>query len=219
MRTALGFLLGLFVYLWTRTLRIRVAGGAEVPAGARCVFGFWHGQQMLLVALARARRLVTLVSWSSDGQLQAGVMRALGVSTVRGSASRGGAAGLRGVVRAIRAGSQAAFAADGPRGPLHRAKPGAARAARLAKVPLVALGAAARPSIALGKAWDRFELPLPFARVVVVVSEPIADVSAAGASERLTWAIGDSERRARELLADGRRWTSREIDDMVDATR
>jgi hypothetical protein len=44
--------------------------------------------------------------------------------------------------------------------------------ARATGLPLVAIGAAARPVRRLGS-WDRMQIPVPFARVALVMSAPV----------------------------------------------
>jgi lysophospholipid acyltransferase (LPLAT)-like uncharacterized protein len=182
---ALGFLLGVLVWIWVRTLRVRVVdrtGGDPRP----WILVFWHGTQVPLVAWRRRRRTAVLVSLSRDGELQAGVMRVNGMQVVRGSSSRGGARALLAMVQALReAPLDAAFAVDGPRGPIGTVQPGALACARHAGGVLMPIGSAASPAKVLRRAWDRMALPLPFARAVVVVGPALpatasdAEVSAA----------------------------------------
>jgi hypothetical protein len=100
-------------------------------------------------------------------------MAALGIQVARGSSSRAGATGLRALLRRLRAGADGAFAADGPRGPLGRAKPGAALAAKRAGACLIPLASAAAQKLVLRRAWDHFEIPLPFTSVVIVAGSPV----------------------------------------------
>lgn len=94
---------------------------------------------------------------------------------VRGSSSKGGARGLVAMVHAIRdLRLDAAFAVDGPRGPLHEVHPGALACARHAHGLIVPIGSAARPTRILGRAWDRMSLPWPFARAVVVIGPALS---------------------------------------------
>lgn len=202
LRSALGLLLGVLVRLWVKTLRIRVVGADSGAPEASRIFAFWHGQQMLLVGAPRTRRTAILVSWSRDGDLQSGVMRALGLLPVRGSASRGAAEGLRRVVALVHGGRDAAFAVDGSRGPLHQAKLGAARAASLGKGLLIPLGAAAARATVLRNTWDRFEIPRPFSRVVVVLGAPLPE---SVSSEELGAAIQIACTRAAQIL-EGRQF-------------
>jgi hypothetical protein len=179
LRRAFEIFVGLTAAAWIATLRLRlIESPALAQAGGRPrAFAFWHGQQFALLRWARGRRLAALVSRSRDGSLVAAALERLGVRAVRGSSSRGGAFGLRALVRSLRQGEGAAFALDGPKGPrgLVRAdggRAGVAVAAELGRGVVVPLASAARSKLVL-RSWDRFELPLPFSRVVVVLGAPI----------------------------------------------
>lgn len=199
-RTVLGALLGALVDAWVRTLRVEleIHPGSMAVAERRCVLAFFHGQQMALLGARRFGKTAVLVSQSMDGEIQTGVMSRLGLSVVRGSSSRGGAAGLRAIVRRLTSGEDAAFAVDGPRGPLGIPKAGALVAARAARAALIPVASASRAAWVLARTWDRFEIPLPFSRVAVVVGAPVpvpgADPEVLGA------AIHAARRRALALL-------------------
>jgi lysophospholipid acyltransferase (LPLAT)-like uncharacterized protein len=199
MRRLLGFLLGWLLRAWAASWQVRLELAPGADAAPR-VLAFWHGMQMPLIAARSRRKAVAMVSWSRDGELSSGVMKSLGLLVVRGSTSKGGASALRAVVGALRAGVDAVFAVDGPRGPLRRAKPGAALAARLGDAVMVPVGSASSRAIVLERAWDRFLIPWPFARVVVVAGAPIDAVRARREPELVEQAIVAAERRARELL-------------------
>lgn len=173
-----GFLLGILVFLWIRTLRVRVIDRTRGAAGP-WVLSFFHGTQVPLLAWKRRRRTAVLVSHSRDGALQAGVMRLNGMHVIRGSSSQGGARGLIAIVRALREGPlDAAFAVDGPRGPYGTVQPGALACARHVGGVIVPMGSASAPVKVLRRAWDRMALPLPFARAVVVIGPELpADCS------------------------------------------
>ncbi|GAC1352461.1 MAG: lysophospholipid acyltransferase family protein [Polyangiales bacterium] len=175
-----GWLLGWLVYLWVRSLRLSVIDESGARESALpWVLVFFHGTQVPLLAWRRRRRTAVLVSWSRDGSLQSRVMERASMHVIRGSSSRGGARGLCAMVRALRSGGlDAAFAVDGPRGPYGAVHPGAAACARKVGGLLVPIGSASHPSHILRGAWDRMALPLPFARAVVVIGEPLAAVAA-----------------------------------------
>ncbi|HMR08074.1 MAG TPA: lysophospholipid acyltransferase family protein [Polyangiaceae bacterium] len=197
LRFALGLVVGLVVRLWALTWRVRVVGSLGDAPRAR-VFAFWHGRQMVLLAAPRTRPAVALVSLSKDGQLQHGVQRMLGVRSVRGSSSRGGATALRALVRALkRQGADVLMAVDGPRGPARQAKAGAVRAALRSGALLVPVGSWARRAVVLRGSWDQFVVPLPFTHVVIAIG-PAMDVGATEVDRRrLDRAISAQDRRAR----------------------
>ncbi|HEY6727505.1 MAG TPA: lysophospholipid acyltransferase family protein [Polyangiaceae bacterium] len=191
----LGSWLGVLVHIWARTWRVH---WIDAPPRERAVYAFWHGQQMALVAARRRTPLTTLVSLSRDGELQASVMRRLGLRVVRGSSTSGGARGLRGMVRAVRAGSDAAFAVDGPRGPAYRAKPGALVVGELGRARVVPLASAARHAWVLQGTWDRFEVPLPFTTVTIAVGAPRSFAPTSEGALELACAIQRERARAVE---------------------
>jgi lysophospholipid acyltransferase (LPLAT)-like uncharacterized protein len=131
---------------------------------APVIFVFWHGNLLPLVHYHRNEGIVVLVSEHSDGEHIARVLARRGFGTVRGSSTRGGARGLRALVRAARAGKDLALTPDGPRGPRGEFKPGALQAARMTGHPVIPLAVSASPSWALGS-WDGFVVPKPFATV------------------------------------------------------
>lgn len=135
------------------------------PVEGPCIAAFWHGEQLPMVALHRARGLVGMASRSKDGELLAAVLVALGYAVVRGSTSRGGVEALRAARSAIREGGSPAIAVDGPRGPAGVVHGGAEALARAESVPVVC-GVVAARGYRFGS-WDRLLVPWPFARVRV----------------------------------------------------
>jgi lysophospholipid acyltransferase (LPLAT)-like uncharacterized protein len=195
----LGLLLGLFVRLYLRTLRLSLHLDPALPLDdpRPWVLCFWHGDQFALLRWKRRRPTVALVSHSRDGQMQARALTIQGLLVERGSSSRGGSRGLRAIVRHLRAGHDAAFAVDGPRGPRFSVAPGALTAADVAGGRLVPMGSAAPHGVTLQKAWDRFRIPLPFSRVAVALGAPLEPAGPAD----LEPAIHRASAEARAMLA------------------
>ncbi|HEV8585052.1 MAG TPA: lysophospholipid acyltransferase family protein [Methylomirabilota bacterium] len=165
------------------TLRVRAAGVEPLRplwrARRPLIYAVWHGRILIVPWLnawlrrregARAVRVLT--SRSRDGQLMADFARRFGLEVVRGSSSRGGAAALRELARAVRAGEDVAVVPDGPRGPARRLQGGIVALAATTGAPIVPVGVAARPARRLGS-WDRFMVPAPFARCAVVFGEAL----------------------------------------------
>jgi len=172
-RAALGALLGLVARLWLSSLRVSFFQHPEASDPRPWVLVFFHGQQFALLRWPRRRPTAVLVSLSRDGDIRASALPRLGLVVRRGSSSRGGARGLAALVRLLRSGLDAAFAVDGPRGPRGVVHPGALAAARHARGAVVPLGYASSRSLVLKRTWDRYELPLPLARVAVEIGPPV----------------------------------------------
>jgi lysophospholipid acyltransferase (LPLAT)-like uncharacterized protein len=206
-RALLGLLLGLIARVWLRTLRVELQVHPELEAvtDRPWVLAFFHGKQWPLLAWRRRRPTLVMVSFSSDGELQSRALSFLGFSVVRGSSSRGGARGLAALVRGLRGGtSDAAFAVDGPRGPYGVPKPGVFLAARRAKAVIVPMGSAIVGAKTFARAWDRFALAWPFARVSVVLGAPLElreEPEEPEDAERLQAAIAAANDAAEGMLA------------------
>lgn len=194
-RRLLAWVIALAVRGWIATLRVRRAGP---PIRGPAVLAFWHGEQLPLLPARPSGILVAPISLSADGRLQARVMARLGIGEAPGSSSRGGLGAARRLIRAVRGGAVALMAVDGPRGPCQVVKPGAAFVARATGAPLHPVGVAVRRGHRLRRSWDRFLLPLPFTRVVIVFGPPVE--LATDAEVAIAEGIASATRAATEAL-------------------
>jgi lysophospholipid acyltransferase (LPLAT)-like uncharacterized protein len=160
-----------------RTLRYEVVlePGAEAPTPPGLgVWCFWHrslipcacyfqGQSPIRAGVVQP---AVLISYSFDGELIARTSERLGFLTARGSSTRSGGSGLQALAKAVQNGHPAVFTADGPRGPLYKAKPGAVKLAQFTGYDIGVLYAHAEKAWVL-RSWDRFMIPKPFSRVAI----------------------------------------------------
>ena len=192
------------------TCRVRIGAGAEhlaeLMASQRpVIFAFWHNRMVICGELIhrrvirRGRPVALLTSLSRDGELAARLGLAMGYQVIRGSTSRGGLGSLLRLHRAIRDGSSAATAPDGPRGPAGRCQPGTVMLAKLAGAPIVPLAYAASRRWRL-RSWDRLVVPKPFSRAVVTIGEPL-EVPADLSDEELATVSTDLQGRLDELVS------------------
>lgn len=171
------------------TTRFQVVG-AEAhknirDSGQPVMFACWHGLLLPLVHIHRHEGIVVLVSEHEDGEYIARVLHRHGFGTARGSSTRGGTRGLRGLVRAARAGKDLAVTPDGPTGPHRVFKPGIVVAAQVAQVPIVPIAVRADVGWRF-KSWDGFMVPRPLSSLTVEYLEPVyvpRDTTRAGAEE------------------------------------
>lgn len=131
------------------------------------VLAHFHGDDIVCLYLVKQYKLSTMTSTSKDGSIIDYVVRCLGGKTSRGSSTRGGANALKGLIRLVQQGHPAIIAIDGPKGPLHKAKPGAFQISRLAKAPIFSVSVVADPVKIFDKAWDKTYLPYPFSKVII----------------------------------------------------
>jgi hypothetical protein len=137
----------------------------------RLIYAFWHSRMVVPAFTHRGRGIGVLSSEHRDGEIMSRTLVRLGFQSVRGSTTRGGAEGLRGLM-SLPAECDLAITPDGPRGPRWVAKPGIVFLAGSLGIPILPAGILVRPAWQL-RSWDRFLLPKPFARAVVVFGEPI----------------------------------------------
>jgi hypothetical protein len=112
-------------------------------------------------------------SESRDGEIQAGILKYFGFNVVRGSSKRKGERALLGLVDGLRKGRDIALAVDGPRGPIYEAKQGITYLAGKLNKPIVPVSTSAKRFWILEKIWDKYLLPRPFSKGVIVYGEPV----------------------------------------------
>ena len=157
------------------TLRFRRLGDdLTAPfrsAGKPHIYVIWHAWMLPLIYLHRGQGIVVLASEHGDGEYISRIVERLGFGTSRGSSSRGGERGLRGILRSLRDHRAVAITPDGPRGPARRLKDGVLVAAQLSGAPIVAIRARTSSAWRLSS-WDRFVIPKPLSRVEVEYGGP-----------------------------------------------
>lgn len=173
----LGWLAAGLIRLLRLTLRLHHHGDETLRqwerTGSHFVLAFWHRHLLLMPYSYRGRRISVMVSQSRDGELIARAVGHLGIDTARGSSSRGGAQGMRELLRQAKKGSDIAFTPDGPRGPRGEVQPGVLMAAQSTGWPIVPVAYASTRYKQL-RSWDGMRIPMPFARVHFVYGEPLS---------------------------------------------
>lgn len=165
------------ISLWSRSVRSCFVN-KEIPLrlkadGKNCIYAFWHGRQFLLFHNHRNSGIVIPASESRDGEIQAGILRRFGFDVVRGSSKRKGDRALLGLVDGLRKGRDIALAVDGPRGPIFEVKQGVTYLAGKLNKPIVPVITSAKRYWILEKIWDKYLIPFPFTKGVIVYGEPI----------------------------------------------
>ena len=159
----------------------------------KVIFSIWHNRLALslmmyrryVVRFAPERRMAAMVSASRDGGLLARVLEHFSVEPVRGSSSRRGPQALREMISWAERGYDLALTPDGPRGPCYQVQDGVVSTAQLTGLPIIPvsyhLNWKFRP-----KSWDRFQVPLPFARCRIRIGDIVRVPREATESERET---------------------------------
>jgi len=150
------------------------SGAFEREPDRPVIFCLWHNRLALSLILYQRyvkwrwphRRMAGMVSASRDGGMLARVLELFGVRPIRGSSSRRGAQALKEATSAIRQGLDLAITPDGPRGPCYHLQPGIISVAQITGCRIIPVSCHLSWKITL-RSWDRFQIPLPFARCEV----------------------------------------------------
>lgn len=166
-----------FLHAWCRTLRID-RRGAEHEAffenlPGRCILTHWHSRIFFLLYYFRGRKdWNILVSPSGDAEVLARLGVLLGYTVVRGSTYKNAMGSSKQLIRALKQDQRVVLVADGSRGPRHVAQAGSVQLARITGAPLIPMTYGVRWKYEF-HSWDRFVLPLPFARCTLNFGPPI----------------------------------------------
>jgi lysophospholipid acyltransferase (LPLAT)-like uncharacterized protein len=159
------------------TLRLEIVGVQNAiqirSSGQPGIGAFWHRCIFSAAWVWRNRGIVVMNTVNFDGQWTRRVIERLGFGTAQGSSSRGAIEGLTVMAQRLQGGKHVAFTIDGPRGPRYVAKPGPVILARRSGNSISVFHIGLKSALTFKKAWDLFQVPLPFSRAVMFVAPPI----------------------------------------------
>ncbi len=136
------------------------------------IVAFWHGRMLIPWYVHKNYKVAALVSKSKDGEILTRLLKNWNYKVVRGSSHIGGKEALKIMEDKLDEGFSFAITPDGPTGPPHKMKPGAVVLAHRKKVPLFLIGTASKKHYVFNS-WDKFQVPKPFSKIVVIYSEPV----------------------------------------------
>jgi lysophospholipid acyltransferase (LPLAT)-like uncharacterized protein len=172
----LGLVVFLAISLWKATLRISIVGEEHRQAirakGKKPLHAIWHQRMVGGILAHRGEGYVTMASKSEDGEIIATFLALWGFKAARGSSSRDGDVASAEFLDALKDAPGGALTPDGPRGPARVCKRGILVLAEQGNgLVLPSSSSSSRPKFL--NSWDRFLLPLPFSRCVVVFSPAV----------------------------------------------
>jgi lysophospholipid acyltransferase (LPLAT)-like uncharacterized protein len=159
------FLLRVFSATW----RIKAEG--NIPSKP-AIIAFWHGKMLPVWKYFARTGAYALISISRDGEILSRLLQYWDYNLSRGSSSKKGKEALK-IIIANATKGYTLITPDGPRGPKEQFKAGATVAAQRTGVGLYLCGVEINNKHIFGKSWDNFELPMPFARILLSFRGPI----------------------------------------------
>lgn len=178
MQTILAWVVVAYIRLVRYTGSWRVEGNVArdeaLARGTPIVAALWHNRILMMpyAWLGMRRAITLLISGHRDGMMVGRCMGLFGMAHI--PVGKGAARGMavKSAVRALRANRILGVTPDGPRGPRMRVKPGIVEIAKLAGASIVPVAYSTSNRRLVGS-WDRFIVPLPFSRGLVLWGEPI----------------------------------------------
>ncbi len=170
-----------FIFVWlTRVLfvtcRVKTHGQKYRDqidrSGMPAVASFYHYTILFIFYYLRNDSGVAMVSASKDGEYISRVANKLGYETVRGSRKKGGLQAIKGLIRHMKKGMNAAIVADGSQGPARVVQAGCIVLASRAGAPILPMLWSCNRYKRFGS-WDGTVLPLPFSKVDFFYGEPL----------------------------------------------
>ncbi len=167
------------IFIICRSLRIEYKDASlrnVYDKGETPIIALWHRRLLYIIYYHTHcffdKEAYILVSQSRDGTRIGKIVEKFGLQYIQGSSSRGGAKGLKQLIRKLKGGATVGITPDGPRGPKAFVQKGVISLARLTGRPIVPVSYHPRHAIIL-KSWDNFIIPVPFSKAVVITGDEI----------------------------------------------
>ncbi|MDQ7057100.1 MAG: lysophospholipid acyltransferase family protein [Ghiorsea sp.] len=186
-----------------RSIRWQYIGSEARPENLQCIISFWHARLLMTPLLVGKWTGPGIVSHHKDGELITRIFMNFGFTAARGSSSKGGARALLKLIRITRDGASPGITPDGPRGPAQLVKNGVAQIAIKSHVPILPVCYATQWHWRLSS-WDRFYVPKPFSKGVVVIGEPLYaqdGESIEAFKQRIQCVMDDTQKQADTFFA------------------
>lgn len=135
----------------------------------------WHNRLLFFpVVFPRKvrKRTMAVISASRDGQYLADIVGLFGISTIRGSSSKKGFSALSEALQYLGKGYNVSITPDGPRGPKYRMSNGPVILASRTGYPVLPIAVNSSSYWEL-RSWDRFRIPKPWAKLSLLMGEPL----------------------------------------------
>jgi len=167
------FIVGLIIRFLRMTVRWQYVGSSIRPENTACIISSWHARLLMMPLLLGKWQGPLIISDHKDGELISAVFSKFGLIASRGSSSKGGARALLDVIRQAKQGLSPGITPDGPRGPAQVVKPGIAQISIKSGSPIIPVCYASKSFWRLSS-WDKFYIPKPFSKGIVVVGKPLS---------------------------------------------
>ena len=162
-----------FIYLTNK----KVFHHANIDQSENYVVAFWHGDLLMqpfnYQKLRPNNEVRAMISEHRDGESIQKTVAFLGIGSIAGSSSKGGAKALITAIKTLKNGVDVAITPDGPRGPIYSIADGIVAISQKTNTNIVVLSSIPTSYWEM-KSWDKFVVPKPFGKIDFYASEPFS---------------------------------------------
>lgn len=141
------------------------------------IVSFWHGELLMqpfnYQKLKPNGKVSAMISEHKDGEAITRTVEYLGIHSIRGSSTRGGAKALIGAIKELKGGDDIAITPDGPKGPRFSVADGIVAIHKKTNAKILAFNCKPTKYWQFNS-WDKFIVPKPFGTLEFYVSEPFS---------------------------------------------
>ncbi len=179
-----------------KTVKIQIVNDAVAPdilfQDAATIYVFWHAKTFLILPQYQGLQIGVLTLLDFKNLFYDKLCGLLGYQTIPVTS------GMRAAIRLkhlLEAGFHTGIAVDGPKGPAGIIRPGALYLSQKTNRPIVAMKVTCEKSFRIQSRWDQYEVPFPFSKVSIVLSQPmqVNKSNSAEVEEKIKEFLGDYE--------------------------
>ena len=164
-----------FIYLSNK----KVFHHPKIDTKEPFIVAFWHGELLMqpfnYKRLKPKGKVSAMISEHKDGEVITKTVEYLGIDSIRGSSTRGGAKALISAIKELKAKDDIAITPDGPKGPRHSVADGIVAISQKTNARILVFNCKPTKYWQFNS-WDRFILPKPFGKLEFFIQEPL-DIS------------------------------------------
>lgn len=170
-----GTILYYILSILSKTLRIKVVKNENIKENEEhYIFVFWHNKLIApSICLKNIEKRAVLASPSKDGELISIPLEKMGFYMIRGSSDKNSTSSLIALLKMLKKGYSIGTPVDGPKGPIYEVKPGLIYLSLKSNKKIIPIGVAFEKKWIFKRAWDKFEFPKPFSKVLFYMGKPI----------------------------------------------
>ncbi|WP_320035139.1 lysophospholipid acyltransferase family protein [Halarcobacter sp.] len=160
-----------FIYLTSK----KVFHHPKIDLNEPFIVTFWHGELLMqpfnYKKIKPKGKVSAMISEHKDGEAITRTVEYLGIDSIRGSSTRGGAKALIGAIKELKAGDDIAITPDGPRGPRHSVADGIVAISQKTNARILIFNCKPTKYWQFNS-WDKFIVPKPFGKLEFFIQEP-----------------------------------------------